>query len=250
VNPPADGPGGMDDISQDEQIDRMARRGHRDNRDFEEEASEDPETAGPRQTIPSDAAPVARAALLLKYTPPADWNDVSIHELAKDFGLEGPREDRFVELALARSRRFEFALIRRDACFEKREYLRAMKERTGDGLRKVLSHEGHSRDQIKQRIDLLEKQASEGEVLLGEARAVQKDQNYPVDSQAYLAARFQELTISEGKMSRYAANYDAEWEGRYTLVSQELKTLAEIFSTTPEDVRQQLAQLEQVLGLL
>jgi hypothetical protein len=250
VNPSADGPAGADDLSQDEQMDIMARRGHRDNEYDEPQEPEDPETARPRQAIPSDAAPVARVALLLKYASPMDWNDISIKELARDFGLEGRNKDRFMELVGGRSARFELALVRRDACFEKREYLRVLKERTHERLKKVLSCEGHSRDQIKQRIDLLEKQASEGEVLLGEVRAVQKDKNCPVDSQAYLAARFQELVISEKKMSRYVTRHDTEWEDRYTLASEELRTLAEVFSTTLQDVRQQLTGLEQRLGLL
>jgi hypothetical protein len=227
----------------------MAWRGGRNPGAFEEETLEEAETVEPRQTIPSGAGPVARAVLLVKYTPPADWNHVSVHELARDFGLAGPGEEQFVELVMARSKRLELALLRRDACFEKREYLRAMKERTVEGLRKALVREGHSRDQVCQRIDLLEKQAVAGEVLLGEVRAVQKDRSCPVDSQAYLAARFQELTLWEEKMSRYTAHYEAEWEDRFTLTSQEWKTLAEIFATTPQNVKQQLTELEQRLGL-
>ena len=250
VNPPDAGPAGPDDLSQDEQMETLAWRSHRGYGSCEEEESDGPETSGPRPGIPSDAAPVARAALLLKYTPPTDWSEVSVDELARDFGLEKERRNGFVELVTARSRRLELSLIRRDACFEKREYLRVLKERTREGLRTALGREGHSRDQIKQRIDLLEKQASEGEVLLGEVRAVQKDKDCPVNSQAYLAARFQELTISEGKMSRYATNYDAEWEDRYAIAPDELKSLADVFSTTGEEVKRQLTRLEQMLGLL
>ncbi|MBN1506061.1 MAG: hypothetical protein JW955_04400 [Sedimentisphaerales bacterium] len=249
VNPPDAGPAGADEFSQDEQMETLAWRSHRGRRDDDDE-SEDPETSEPRQGIPSDAAPVARAALLLKYTAPTDWSDVSVDDLARDLGLEDTSRGGFVELVTARGRRLELSVIRRDACFEKREYLRVLKERTREGLKAALGREGHSRDQIKQRIDLLEKQASEGEVLLGEVRAVQKDKDCPVDSQAYLAARFQELILSEGKMSRYAANYDAEWENRYAMAPDELKSLAEVFSTTPDEVKRQLTGLEQMLGLL
>jgi hypothetical protein len=250
VNPPGAGPDGPEEFSQDEQMETLAWRSRRGYRHYEEEESDDPDTAEPRQGIPSDASPVARAALLLKYTPPTDWATISVDELARDFGLEDERKDGFVELVTARSRRLELALIRRDACFEKREYLRVLKERTREGLRNALGRDGHSRDQVKQRIDLLEQQAAEGEVLLGEVRAVQKDKDCSVDSQAYLAARFQELTISEGKMSRYAANYEVEWENRYAIASDELKAMADVFSTTAQEVKRQVTELEQRLGLL
>jgi hypothetical protein len=249
TNPSAFASEESDRLSQGDQIDLIASGNHRYVEDPEEEEWDDAKAAEPGSEVLVNALPVAKVAFFLKYAPPTDWNEIAIERFVEDFGLQKGGREHLKKLLIDRSNRLELARIRRDACFEKREYLRVLKERTREGLKKALSREGHSKDQIRQRIDLLEKQASGGEVLLGEVRAVQKDKNCPVDSQVYLAARFQELMISEEKMGRYAVKYNAQWEDRYTILPEEMSELAAIFTTDRECVRQQLAQIERALGL-
>lgn len=202
-----------------------------------------------KREIMEDAPPAAVAALLLSFTPPAAWDDIAIRRLAKDLGVPKRTQAGFETVIKSRSDRLQLAIVRVEACHEKHEYLCALRERTRDRLQKVLLSEGHSQDQAEERIRLLERQASGGEVLLGEVCAVQKEEGCPVDSQAYLAARFQELIIREKKMQGYVARYSRDWERRYMIEATEFESIAEVFCTTPEQVKQEWSELKRRLGL-
>ena len=215
----------------------------------EEDPPDDPETSEALRDALARATPVARAALLACHTPPATWDDVAIDALGEDLGLSGGKIVDFTKLIKSHGARLELAPVRTEACQEKAEYLQALTDKTIERLRRVLRSEGHSENQIDERIQILTSQARGREVQLGDLREVLKDKTYTADSQVFLAARLQELIIQVAKMSRYADRYRTE-SGQglkrscaELLPSAEMAELARIFNTTPDDVLRELRDL-------